>query len=160
MQYDYRLNSMSNNGVLREEANVHNEALGLYSQIVIGRWVHKVLSLIQHNSRKLMNLNNTKPPTCRKNRHFAGQQSIAIDKIKGTDGRESDFDNDFYPLQDRLRSRWLGVASARLSGKELPPVEVINMGGTFYVQDGHHRISVARALGEQFIDAEVINLDC
>ena len=56
MQYDYRLNSMSNNGVLRGEANVHNEALGLYSQIVIGRWVHMVLSLIQHNSRKLMNL--------------------------------------------------------------------------------------------------------
>ena len=160
MQYDYRLNSMVNNDVLRGDANVHDEALGLYSQIIIGRWVHKVLSLIHHNSRKLMNLNNAKPPTCRKNRHFAGQQSIAIDKIKGTDGRESDFDNDFYPLQDRLRSRWLGVASARLSGKELPPVEVINMGGTYYVQDGHHRISVARALGEQFIDAEVISLDC
>jgi len=37
---------------------------------------------------------------------------------------------------------------------------VIHMGGIYYVQDGHHRISVARALGEEFVDAEVIDLDC
>ncbi|MBK5109139.1 MAG: hypothetical protein JJE12_13460 [Anaerolineales bacterium] len=69
-------------------------------------------------------------------------------------------DDAFNPLHDRLRSRWLSVASARLSGKELPPVEVIHMGGVYFVQDGHHRISVAKALGEQFVDAEVIDLDC
>jgi len=30
--------------------------------------------------------------------------------------------------------------------------------GIYYVRDGHHRISVARSLGQQFIDAEVIRM--
>jgi ParB-like chromosome segregation protein Spo0J len=41
----------------------------------------------------------------------------------------------------------------------LPPVELIQVDG-FFVQDGHHRISVAKALGEDYVDAEVIDLDC
>jgi hypothetical protein len=49
----------------------------------------------------------------------------------------------------------LNVARARLAGRELPPVELIQIGEAFFVRDGHHRISVARALGEKYMDAEV-----
>jgi hypothetical protein len=48
----------------------------------------------------------------------------------------------------------------RFSWIYLPPVEVIHMGGVYSVQDGHHRISVAKTLGEEYVDAEVIDLDC
>ena len=37
----------------------------------------------------------------------------------------------------------------------LPPVSLVQVGGCYFVEDGHHRISVARALGETVIDAEV-----
>ncbi len=40
----------------------------------------------------------------------------------------------------------------------LPPVELIQIGHEHFVRDGHHRISVARALGEYDIEAEVIAL--
>jgi ParB-like chromosome segregation protein Spo0J len=37
----------------------------------------------------------------------------------------------------------------------LPPIEVIQIGEHYFVNDGHHRISVARALGIAYIDALV-----
>jgi len=161
MQSNFHLNSITygdeHNG---NEPNLRGEALGLYFHMSTSGKVHRTLNFLQHKSRKLMDLEYSKPATCKQNRRYAGLQSIAIDQIIGTEGRVGDFDDAFNPLHDRLRSRWLGVASARLSGKELPPVEVIHMGGVYYVQDGHHRISVAKALGEEFVDAEVIDLDC
>jgi hypothetical protein len=71
-----------------------------------------------------------------------------------------DFDDTFYPRHERMRSRWLNVASLRLAGVALPPVELIHSGGIYFVRDGHHRISVAKALGEVYIDAEVIDETC
>jgi len=47
-----------------------------------------------------------------------------------------------------------------MSNEVLPPVELIRTGGIYFVRDGHHRISVARALGEAYIDAEVIDQTC
>ncbi|HEY3310826.1 MAG TPA: hypothetical protein VGK00_04225 [Anaerolineales bacterium] len=43
----------------------------------------------------------------------------------------------------------------KLNGRELPPVELIQVENIYYVRDGHHRISVSRSLGQDFIDAEV-----
>jgi hypothetical protein len=37
----------------------------------------------------------------------------------------------------------------------LPPVSLIQVGDRFYVRDGHHRVSVARALGQQYIEADI-----
>jgi hypothetical protein len=146
--------------LIKDEPRQRGEALELYFHMASSGKVHRTLNFLQHKSRKLLDLESSKSPTCEQNRHYTGLQSIAIDQIKGTEGREGDFDDSFYPLHDRLLSRWMGVAAARLSGKELPPVELIEVGGIYYVQDGHHRISVAKALGENYVDAEVIAIDC
>jgi hypothetical protein len=53
----------------------------------------------------------------------------------------------------------LRVATARLQDVKLPPVEVIRVGSDYFVRDGHHRISVAKAMHEQYIDAVVIEGD-
>jgi hypothetical protein len=37
----------------------------------------------------------------------------------------------------------------------LPPVVLVQVGDVYFVRDGHHRISVARALGQLDIEAEV-----
>jgi hypothetical protein len=42
-----------------------------------------------------------------------------------------------------------------LAGDPLPPVELIQVGSVYFVRDGHHRISVARAMGQQEIEAVV-----
>jgi len=88
-------------------------------------------------------------------RCYAGTQTVPIRHIRGSQGRVRDFDRDFYPLRDHNKDRWLSVAEARQRGKSLPPVELIQVGEVYFVQDGHHRISVARALGQQDIEAQV-----
>jgi hypothetical protein len=43
-------------------------------------------------------------------------------------------------------------------GAELPPIDVYRVGEEHYLRDGHHRVSVARALGTESIDADVVEL--
>jgi hypothetical protein len=81
---------------------------------------------------------------------------INLETIHGTENRLGDFDCAFRPLRDVNADRWIAVAAARLQGKDLPPVELIQLDGEYYVRDGHHRISVARAMGERYIDAVVM----
>jgi hypothetical protein len=84
-----------------------------------------------------------------------GTRTVAIDRIRGSENRAADFDCDFNPLQDHTRERWLGIASALQRGRYLPPVVLIQVGDLYFVRDGHHRISVARACGQKAIEATV-----
>jgi hypothetical protein len=45
-----------------------------------------------------------------------------------------------------------------VEGDELPPIDVYKVGDGYYVIDGHHRVSVARSLGRQSINARVIEV--
>jgi hypothetical protein len=87
--------------------------------------------------------------------HYAGTEPVAISRIRGSEGRCADFDAQFRPIQSHTRERWINVAIARLRGHNLPPVELLKRGEEYYVRDGHHRISVAKALGECYVDAMV-----
>jgi hypothetical protein len=84
-----------------------------------------------------------------------GTQAVPIRLIRGSESRSSDFDRDFNPLQSHTRERWLGIAAARQRGRNLPPVALIQVGDLYFVRDGHHRISVARALGYATVEAAV-----
>lgn len=88
--------------------------------------------------------------------HYVGLRQVAIDRITGTESRERGFDRRFHPTRPGLEERWARVASARYEGIPLPPVELIRVGDEYYVRDGHHRISVARARGEKDIDALIV----
>jgi hypothetical protein len=80
---------------------------------------------------------------------------VPIDQIVGSEGRSGDFDCDFNPLHDHSRERWLRIAAARRRGTRLPPVDLVRVEDFYFVQDGHHRISVAQALGHTDIEARV-----
>jgi len=86
----------------------------------------------------------------------AGTRTVPIHQIYGSEVRCGDFDCEFNPLHDHEKERWLGIARARRRGKVLPPVELVQVGEVYFVHDGHHRISVARAMGQQQIEARVI----
>jgi hypothetical protein len=80
---------------------------------------------------------------------------VRIDQIRGSFGRVNDFDAQFNPVKSHNKDRWVSVAAAWLRGVVLPPVSLIQVGKDYYVQDGNHRVSVAKVLGRAMIDAEV-----
>jgi len=81
---------------------------------------------------------------------------VPICQIRGSENRAGDFDRDFNPLRDHNQGRWQRVAEARQLGKALPPVDLVQVEELYFVRDGHHRISVAQALGQQEIEAKVV----
>jgi hypothetical protein len=87
-------------------------------------------------------------------RHL-GLQVVPIAAIVGTVDRERDFDRHFRPTSMRVRSRWEQIATAMRRGEPLPPVDLYKIGEIYFVRDGHHRVSVACALGHEDIDAYV-----
>jgi hypothetical protein len=84
-----------------------------------------------------------------------GLQVIPLDSIVGTVDRSRDFDRRFRPTSRRVRRRWEGIAEAIRRGQSMPPVDVYRIGDLHFVRDGHHRVSVARAMGLDTIDAYV-----
>ena len=63
------------------------------------------------------------------------------------------------PRREFMRSRWVSVARAFREGKILPPIEVLDLGGIYFIRDGNHRVSVARSQRVAYIDADVTKLN-
>ncbi len=85
----------------------------------------------------------------------AGLKVVPLDQIVGSVGRGRDFDRRFRPTSGRSRGRWEQIAAAARRGESFPPVDLVKVGELYFVRDGHHRVSVARALGRTDIDAHV-----
>ena len=89
------------------------------------------------------------------NRVRLGMRVVAIEQIVGSVGRFRDFDRSFLPTRSSVQTRWKRVDRAYHRGKELPPVALFKLGDAYFVEDGNHRVSVARYQGLEWIDAEV-----
>lgn len=98
-------------------------------------------------------------PAATAERRGLGVLPIPVDSIVGTvDPHKAEaFDAEFRPPRYG-RERWSQMYHAVQIGSELPPISVYRFEGRHYVRDGHHRVSVARALGAADIDAEVTEL--
>jgi hypothetical protein len=98
-------------------------------------------------------------PAATAKRRRLGVMPIEVRSIVGTvDMHKAEaFDAEFRP-PPYGRARWSQMCHAVQTGVELPPISVYRLEGRHYVRDGHHRVSVARALGAADIDAEVIEL--
>jgi len=84
------------------------------------------------------------------------EKTVPLDAICGTTGRADRFDCQFRPRQRRDKGRWTSVAIAMMRDPlALGRVSLIQVGADYYVADGHHRVSVARALDKIGIDAVV-----
>ncbi|HDQ34822.1 MAG TPA: hypothetical protein ENN14_00725 [Chloroflexi bacterium] len=87
---------------------------------------------------------------------YRGIQQVPISQIIGSVNRYRDFDRAFLPAQEFTADRWRGISRAFYREENLPPVTLYQIGETYFVLDGNHRVSVARERGQEFIDAEVI----
>lgn len=84
-----------------------------------------------------------------------GVQDVPLDRIVGSLGRERDFTRAFLPREEALRERWEELQELALGPAGFAPVELYQVGGAYFVVDGHHRVSVARSLGSVSIEARV-----
>ncbi len=87
-----------------------------------------------------------------------GLQVIDLDTIVGSVGRGQDFDRQFRPRTTRVRPRWERIAAAHRRGEAMPPIDVYRIGELHFVRDGHHRVSVARELALETIEARVVEV--
>jgi hypothetical protein len=86
---------------------------------------------------------------------YRGVKTVRLDQIVGTVNRYHDFDRAFLPTQTFTADRWQRVSRAWYDDISLPPILLYQVGDIYFVVDGHHRVSVAREQGQEFIDAEV-----
>ena len=121
-------------------------------------WVNDLQNLMNPDKKKLLSFNDVKKILKPQNEVYAGLKVVPIKKIVGSEGRYNDFDNRFLPRSNELKQRWMNVDQAHLSDVVLPPIQLYELGGLYFVRDGNHRVSVAKAQGVEFIDAEVISL--
>jgi hypothetical protein len=85
-------------------------------------------------------------------------EMIPLDRIVGSVGRYKDFTRDFLPKSMAMRDRWAKVEQAMESMVGTPAIEVYRLGDVYFVADGNHRVSVARAAGFDAIEAHVIDI--
>jgi hypothetical protein len=87
-----------------------------------------------------------------------GIRVVELDKIVGSVGRSRDFDRSFMPLRAAAGERWKRVDLAFYRDQALPPVSLYKLGDDYFVEDGNHRISVARYHGVPDVEADVTEL--
>jgi hypothetical protein len=89
---------------------------------------------------------------------YGGIRTVPVKSIIGSVDRYRDFDRVFLPSQPFTGERWKAINRAFYRDEALPPVKLYQVGEAYFVLDGHHRVSVAREHGVEFIDAEVIEV--
>jgi hypothetical protein len=102
-------------------------------------------------------LNVLESPSLDASRRTSKPRLVSIRDIAGSESRSQDFDARFNPLKSHHQERWISIACARRMGTPLPPIRLIQVGSAYYIRDGHHRVSVARAMGQMEIEAVIVN---
>lgn len=127
----------------------------LYQKSVLRGKLDSLLAALAGRSSQLADVTELTGGRRVSNQRSLGSKVVRIADIQASEDRSGDFDRSFHPLETHTKSRWLSIAVARLNGQAMPAVELIKVGDVYAVRDGHHRISVARALSEDYIDAQV-----
>jgi len=118
----------------------------------------RTLALLRSERDQLLSLQEVRALLRPDSESYRGLRTVPIAQIAGSEGRYRDFSRAFLPKREHLRGRWVRVDVAHYQNILLPPVALYEIGGVYFVRDGNHRVSVARTLGAEFIDAEVISL--
>jgi hypothetical protein len=95
-------------------------------------------------------------------RRAVGIRSVPIERIVGTLRHPSQNTADFLPLRrlrgQNWRGRWQRINRAMDRLAMLPPVDLVQVGDDYYVEDGHNRVAAARRADAVEIDANVTQL--
>ncbi|MGE5073134.1 MAG: DUF4032 domain-containing protein [Anaerolineae bacterium] len=126
-----------------------------FSRARFKAFLNRVRSVIEGRPTTLLSYDDVKSALHVGGPIYRGVQTVRVDQIVGSLNRYHQFDRAFLPTEDRIRSRWQSVDRAFYQEISLPPVLLYKVGQVYFVVDGHHRVSVAREQGQEFIEAEV-----
>lgn len=129
--------------------------LSLFSKSKVRGMFWRLWKRVLHHPVRMKSLSDFQINSKIVNSFAPGLKSVPVDKIVGSVSRCEDFDAQFSPISDRTVERWARVAQIFFEGGEISAVDLIQVADQYFVRDGHHRISVAKALGKKFIDASV-----
>ncbi len=129
-----------------------------FSRLRTRETITRILSLLKAQRDEMLSLGEVRSLLRPDSETYKGMHVIPLAKIVGSEGRYKDFNRAFLPRHDKLIRRWMSVDIAHYKDVHLPPIHVFEIGGSYFVRDGNHRVSVAKAQGAEFIDAEVISL--
>jgi len=120
--------------------------------------IQKVFSTLKWKNPDLLSFYEVTKLIKPESQFYKGMQTIPVKNIIGSENRYHDFSSAFYPKANVLKQRWESIDAARLDDIPLPPISVYKLGDWYFVRDGNHRVSVAKSKGQEFIDAEVVEL--
>jgi hypothetical protein len=126
-----------------------------FSRARRGQVLRALKAKLSGGGRPILYLDDVLKALGRVSERRLGLRSIPIDSIVGTVDRGHGFDGEFRPTTKRVRGRWERIAGASRRGESFAPIDVFRVGTVHFVIDGHHRVSVARQLGNEVIEARV-----
>lgn len=126
-----------------------------FSRARFKSFINQVVSVLSGQPTKLLSYDEVKEKLHIGGPIYRGVKTIRVDQIAGSLNRYHEFDRTFLPKEDQLANRWQNIDRAFYEDIHLPPVVLYKVGEVFFVVDGHHRVSVAKEQGQEFIDAEV-----
>jgi hypothetical protein len=116
---------------------------------------NRLFSLVRgKDSDQLLSLDDVREQLSLYEQWYVGIRSIPIEKITGSVDRAADFDRAFLPRRSSMEERWRRVEST-FQAKAFPPIVVYKVDDAYFIEDGHHRVAIARQRGDEFIDGEV-----
>jgi len=130
-------------------------SLSLFSKSKVRGMFWRLWKRVLHHPVRMKSLSDLQGNSKIENSFEQGLKSVPVEKVIGSVSRCEDFDAQFSPISDRSMERWARVAQIFYDGGEISAVDLIQVADHYFVRDGHHRISVARALGKKYIDASV-----
>jgi hypothetical protein len=140
--------------------SVRYEADGAFTQARRRLFFQRILGFFTgHQPENLLSFEQVRDKLKIRGQHYAGTQTIPIDKIVGSTGRYQEFNRAFLPTQEFIRERWKHIYEVAHSFEGFPAVEVYKIGDAYFVRDGHHRISVLKELGATSVEAVVTELE-
>ena len=123
-------------------------------------FVEMVMGLVTGHNMHLLSFDEIVEKLRLKQAIYRGLQDIPIKNIVGSTGRYEDFTRTFLPRSGdkRDKERWRNIYTLAVTGKGFPPIDVYKIDQVYFVKDGNHRVSVARDLGWETIQAHVTEL--
>ena len=126
-----------------------------FSRARFKSFINQVFSVLSGQRNNLLSYDDVKEKLRIGGPIYRGMKTVRVDQIAGSLNRYHEFDRAFLPKEDQLASRWQKVDRAFYEDIHLPPVVLYKVGDVYFVVDGHHRVSVAREQGQEYIEAEI-----
>ena len=131
-----------------------------FNHVRVKAFLEMVMGLIRGHNMHLLSFNEVVEKLRLKQSVFRGLQDIPVANIVGSTGRYEDFTRHFLPRSSdkREKERWRQIYTLAVTGKGFPPIEVYKIDQVYFVKDGNHRVSVARELNWETMQALVTEL--